>query len=87
MNPKWLLGVLFLLLSFAPLWLANAKRNGAAQKAEPDYKDNDCVNCHSGLLEPNRAENRASALSKNFQRLFIAKSDAASINLNQPVLL
>jgi hypothetical protein len=35
----------------------------------------------------NRAENRASAPGKNFQRLIIANGDAASINLNQPVLL
>jgi hypothetical protein len=35
----------------------------------------------------NRAENRASAPGKNFQRLIIANGDAASINMNQPVLL
>jgi hypothetical protein len=58
MNPKWKLGVLFLLMSLASLWFANAKRNGAAQKAEPDYKDNNCVNCHSGLLEPLRVGNQ-----------------------------
>jgi hypothetical protein len=33
----------------------------------------------------NRAENRASALGKRFQRLFIANGDVASINLNQSV--
>jgi hypothetical protein len=35
----------------------------------------------------NRAQNRASVPGKNFQRLFIANGDAASINLNQTVLL
>lgn len=33
----------------------------------------------------NRAENRASALGKRFQRLFIANGDLASISLNQSV--
>ena len=35
----------------------------------------------------NRALNRESALGKNFQRLFIANGDVATIDLNQPVLL
>ncbi len=52
MNPKWKLGALFLLATLAPLWPSSAKRNGAAQEAEPDYKNNNCVSCHSRLLEP-----------------------------------
>src|SRR6266508_5907913 len=58
MNPKWKLGALFLLLALITLCPASAKRNGAAQKAEPDYKNNNCVNCHSRLLEPLRVGNR-----------------------------
>jgi Cytochrome c7 and related cytochrome c len=58
MNPKWKLGVLFLPLALAPLWPASAKRNGAAQEPGPDYKDNNCVSCHSRLLEPLRLGNR-----------------------------
>jgi hypothetical protein len=42
MNPKWKLGVLFLPLTLTPLWPASAKRNGAAQESEPDYKNNKC---------------------------------------------
>jgi|RhiMetdeSRZDD1v2_1073273.scaffolds.fasta_scaffold108695_4 hypothetical protein len=34
----------------------------------------------------NRAENRASALGENFQRLFVASGAAAPIDLNQTVL-
>jgi cytochrome c7-like protein len=58
MNPKWKLGVLFLPLALAPLWPVSAKRNGAAQEPGPDYKDNNCVSCHSRLLEPLRLGNR-----------------------------
>jgi hypothetical protein len=58
MNPKWKLGVLFLPLALITLCPANAKWNGAAQKAEPDYKNNNCVSCHSRLLEPLRVGNR-----------------------------
>ena len=58
MNPKWKLGMLFLLTTLALLWPANAKRNSAAQRAEPDYKNNNCVDCHSRLLEPLRVGNR-----------------------------
>jgi hypothetical protein len=58
MNPKWKLGVLFLPLVLAPLRAANAKLNGAAQRAEPDYKNNNCVSCHSRLLEPLSVGNR-----------------------------
>jgi hypothetical protein len=58
MNPKWKLGVLLFLLTPALLWPASAKRNSAAQKAEPDYKNNNCVSCHSRVLEPLRLGNR-----------------------------
>ena len=58
MNPKWKLGVLSLPLAVALLWPASANLNGAAQKAESDYKNNTCVNCHSRLLEPLRVGNR-----------------------------
>jgi hypothetical protein len=58
MNPKWKLGVLFLLLAVTLLWPASAKLNGVAQKADPDYKNNNCVNCHSRQLEPLRIGNR-----------------------------
>ncbi len=58
MNPKWKLGVLLLLPTLALLWPASAKRNSAAQGAEPDYKNNNCVSCHSRLLEPLRVGNR-----------------------------
>jgi len=58
MNPKWKLGVLFLPLALAPLWSAGAKRNGAAQEPGPDYKNNNCVSCHSRLLEPLRIGTR-----------------------------
>jgi hypothetical protein len=54
MNPKWKLGVLFLPLAVASLWPASSKLNGVAQKAEPDYKNNNCVSCHSRMLEPLR---------------------------------
>ncbi len=40
------------------LWPASAKRNIAAQDAKPDYKSNNCVNCHSRLLESLRVGNR-----------------------------
>jgi Cytochrome c554 and c-prime len=58
MNPKWKLGVLFLPLALAPLWPLSSKRNDAAQKAELDYKNNNCVSCHSRLIEPLRVGNR-----------------------------
>jgi hypothetical protein len=58
MNLKWKLGVLFLPLALAPLWLADAKRSSAAQEPGPDYKNNNCVSCHSRLLEPLRVGNR-----------------------------
>ena len=58
MNPKWKFGVLFLPLALAPLWPASAKRNGAAQEPGPDYKNNNCVSCHSRLLEPLRIGTR-----------------------------
>jgi hypothetical protein len=58
MNPKWKLGVLFLLPALTMLWPASAKLNSAAQKTEPDYKNNNCVNCHSRLLEPLSVGNR-----------------------------
>src|SRR5215510_9519015 len=58
MNPKWKLGVLVPLPALTMLWPASAKRNGEAQEAEPDYKNNNCVNCHSKLLEPLRVGNR-----------------------------
>jgi hypothetical protein len=58
MNPKWKLGVFPLLLALTLLWPASAKLNGAAQRAEPDYKNNNCVSCHSRLLEPLRVGNR-----------------------------
>jgi Cytochrome c7 and related cytochrome c len=57
-NLKWKLGALFLLLAVTMLWPESAKRNSAAQKAEPDYKNNNCVYCHSRLLEPLRVGNR-----------------------------
>jgi hypothetical protein len=55
-----MLGVLFLPLTLAPLWPLSAKRNVAAQKAELDYKNNNCVSCHSRLIEPLRVGNRYS---------------------------
>ena len=58
MNPKWKLGVLFLPLALASLWPASANRNGAAQGSGPEYKNNNCVSCHSRLLEPLRVGNR-----------------------------
>jgi hypothetical protein len=58
MNQKWKLGALFLLPALSMLWPASAKLNSAAQKAEPDYKNNNCVNCHSRLLEPLSVSNR-----------------------------
>jgi hypothetical protein len=57
MNLKWKLGVLFLLPTLITLWPASAKRKGAAQEAEPDYRNNNCVSCHSRLLEPLRLGN------------------------------
>jgi len=59
MNPKWKLGALFLLLTVALLWPSSAKLNGAAQESEPDYKNNNCVSCHSRLLEPLRVGKRS----------------------------
>jgi len=50
--------VLFLPLALAPLWPASAKRNGAAQESDHDFKNNNCVSCHSRLLEPLRMSNR-----------------------------
>jgi cytochrome c554/c'-like protein len=58
MNQKWKLGVFPLLLALTILWPAGAKRNSAVQKADPDYKNNNCVNCHSRQLEPLRIGNR-----------------------------
>jgi hypothetical protein len=58
MNPKMKLSVLTLLLASITLWPASAKRNAAAQEAKPDYRNNNCVNCHSQLLEPLRFGNR-----------------------------
>jgi hypothetical protein len=58
MNLKWKLGALFLLSALVMLWPASAKRNSAAQEAKPDYKNNNCVSCHSGLLDPLRLGNR-----------------------------
>ena len=58
MNPKWKLGVLFLLPALTMLWPASAKLNSAAQQTGPDYKNNNCVNCHSRLLEPLSVGNR-----------------------------
>jgi Cytochrome c7 and related cytochrome c/Cytochrome c554 and c-prime len=58
MNLKWKLGVLFLLSALVMLWPASAKQNSAAQEAKPDYKNNNCVSCHSGLLDPLRLGNR-----------------------------
>jgi hypothetical protein len=57
-NLKWKLGVFFLPLALAPFWPASAKRNGVARDPGPDYKNNNCVSCHSRLLEPLRAGNR-----------------------------
>jgi hypothetical protein len=54
MNPKWKLGVLFLLSALAPLWPASAERNGAAQEPGPDYKNNNCVSRGSGPNESGR---------------------------------
>jgi cytochrome c553 len=54
MNPKWKLVVLLLPLAVALLWPTSAKQYSAAQKAEPDYKNNNCVSCHSRQLEPLR---------------------------------
>jgi hypothetical protein len=59
MNAKWKLGVLFLLLALITLWPASVNLNGAAQRAEPDYKNNNCVSCHSNLLEPLRVGKRS----------------------------
>jgi hypothetical protein len=59
MNPKWKLVVLFLPLAVTLLWPATAKQYSAAQKAEPDYKNNNCVSCHSSLLEPLRVGRRS----------------------------
>jgi hypothetical protein len=58
MNTKWKLGALFLLPALITIWPASAKLNNTAQKAEPDYKNNNCVNCHAKLLEPLRVGNR-----------------------------
>jgi hypothetical protein len=58
MNTKRKLVALFLPLDVALLWPASAERYSAAQKAEPDYKSNNCVSCHSRLLEPLRLGNR-----------------------------
>jgi nitrate/TMAO reductase-like tetraheme cytochrome c subunit len=58
MNPKRKLSALLPLSALITLWPASEKRNSAAQKAEPDYKNNNCVNCHSRLLEPLRSGNR-----------------------------
>ena len=58
MNPKRKLTALFLLLALATLWPASAKRNSAAQEAKPDYRNNNCVNCHSRMLEPLHVGNR-----------------------------
>ena len=58
MNPKWKLGVLFLLPALTMFWPASAKLNSVAQEAKPDYKNNNCVSCHSRLLEPLRVGNR-----------------------------
>ncbi len=58
MNPKIKLIALTLLLASVAFWPASAKRNAAAQEAKPDYRNNNCVNCHSQLLEPLRAGDR-----------------------------
>src|SRR5215510_8418184 len=58
MNPKRKLSALFLLLALVTLWPTSAKRNSAGQEAKPDYKNNNCVNCHSRLLEPLHVGNR-----------------------------
>jgi hypothetical protein len=58
MNSKRKFGALFLLLAAAALWPSTAKRGAAAQDAKPDYKGNNCVGCHSRLLEPLGVGNR-----------------------------
>jgi hypothetical protein len=55
MNPKWKLGVFLLLLAIPMLWPASAKRNSAARKAEPDYK-NKGTKVKGGLLKRLGAE-------------------------------
>ena len=58
--------MLFLLLTVALLWPSSAKLNGAAQESEPDYKNNNCVSCHSRLLEPLRVGKRSLDRSNSF---------------------
>jgi hypothetical protein len=58
MNTKMKLSALTLLLACITFWPSSAKRNAAAQEVNPDYRNNNCVNCHSQLLEPLRFGNR-----------------------------
>src|SRR6266508_2892518 len=58
MNLKWKLGVSFLLSALVMLLPARAKWISEVQEAKPDYKNNNCVSCHSGLLDPLRLGNR-----------------------------
>jgi hypothetical protein len=58
MNPKRKLSALILLLAPVMLWPAGAERNGAAQETKPDYRNNNCVSCHSQMLEPLHVGNR-----------------------------
>jgi nitrate/TMAO reductase-like tetraheme cytochrome c subunit len=58
MNLKKKLSALVLVLALVTFWFAGGKRNSAAQEAKPDYKNNNCVNCHSQLLDPLHVSNR-----------------------------
>jgi hypothetical protein len=52
MNERRRLSLLILLIAAGIFLPASAERNGAPQQSKPSYKDNNCVGCHSQLLEP-----------------------------------
>lgn len=58
MNRQRKLCLLTALLVAGMFWPVGANQSGAAQQSKPSYKNNNCVNCHSQLLEPLGVSNR-----------------------------
>jgi nitrate/TMAO reductase-like tetraheme cytochrome c subunit len=58
MNERKRLSLLILLIATGIFWSANAEQKGASQESKPSYKSNNCVGCHSQLLEPLGVSNR-----------------------------
>ncbi len=58
MNGRKRLSLLILLIAAGIFLPASAERNGAPQQSKPSYKGNNCVGCHSQLLDPLGVSNK-----------------------------